>query len=143
MTIANLISSGIKQPSPLPDLLKMLPAEGVVPRSVKYFHGKAAMDTVKFVRDDVFRLKSHPEVAVATYASGKAMVLKYGSTSEAGMVITSASRASELKSFTFVQSGKLVGAVWSLVGKPADTALLNRLKKAMASPGQSVEPTGK
>jgi hypothetical protein len=143
MTIANLISSGIKQPSPLPDLLKMLPAEGVVPRSVKYFHGKAAMDTVKFVRDDVFRLKAHPEVAVATYASGKAMVLRYGSTSEAGMVIASASRASELKAFTLVQSGKLVGAVWSLVGKPADSSLVSRLKRSMSAPGPSAEQSTK
>ncbi len=145
MAIAKLIASQVRDASPLPDLLKLLPSQGVVPRTVKYFHGKAAMDTVKFVREDLFHLKAHPDVAVATYTApqSRAMVLRYGSTSEAGMVFAAASKSTDLKALTFVQNGRVVGAAWSLVGKQADAGLVTRLKKSIASPGPSVEQVGK
>jgi hypothetical protein len=148
LALGTTLVAGIKEASAPPDLLRSLPQEGYVARTAKYFHGKAAMDTVKFVREDVFRLKARPEVAVATYANppGKLMVIRYGSATEAAQALHAAQQASETKGTIFVQQGRLLGAAWTakskpidLAGKPVDPALVSRLKRTLQKPGPSLE----
>lgn len=139
--LANALIAAIPDPGKRPDLLNYLSSAGYVPRSAKYFHGKAAMDTVKFVRDDLFRTKANPEIAVASYAApaGKMMVIRYGSSSEAALVLKAAQEATELKNFSFVLKGSLLGAAWSTVGKPVDASFVARLKHSIDQPGKSLE----
>lgn len=141
LTLGTTVLKNIKEGGALPDLLKSLPSEGCVPRTVKYFHGKAAMDTVKFIRDDVFRLKAKPDVSVATYANptGKLMVVRYGTKDEATQALASAQQARDCKTMTFVQEGKLLGAAWTTTGKPADPVLVKRLAEALRKPGKGAE----
>jgi len=141
MALARTIASNIKEAGTYPDLLNYLPHGAYIPRSAKFFHGKAAMDTVKFVREDLFRLKSKPEVAVANYSAPavRMMVLRYGSSSQAAEVARSAQKSSETKGMRFVVQGRVVGAVWSTLGKPIDDVVLGSLKAAIQKPGKSIE----
>ncbi len=135
------LAAAISETGSRPDLLSRLPSEGYLPRSAKYFHGKAAMDTVKFVRDDLFRTKAKPEIAVASYVApaGKMMVIRYGSSSEAAMVLKTAQKATELKNFSFVVKGTLLGAAWSSMGKPVDAGFVAKLKQSLDKPGKTLE----
>jgi hypothetical protein len=141
LALGTALVGGIKESGVPPDLLRYLPQTGYVAKTAKYFHGKAAMDMVKFVRDDVFRFKARPEAAVATYKNppGKLMVIRYGSTSEAGQALQAAQQSSGTKGMTFVQQGRLVGAVWGAPHKPVDAALIERLKRALQKPGPLLE----
>ncbi len=138
MAMGTILTDSVNEEGPLPDLLRYLPQQGYVAKSAKFFHGKAAMDIVKFVRDDVFRLKAgRQEVAVATYAAppGKLLVIRYGSTSEAEAALHAAQEATETKGLVFVQQGRLLAAAWSATGKPVDPGLVERLKQTLRKPG--------
>lgn len=145
LAMGTTLVSGIREAGALPDLLRFLPQEGSVPRSAKYFHGKAALDTVKFLREDVFGMKARPEAAVATYATppGKLMVIRYDSASTAARMLRAAQASRETKALTLVQEGRLLGVAWSLKGQPADGALVDRLKRTLHRPGLPVEAIGR
>jgi hypothetical protein len=141
LALGTTLVNGIREASPPPDLLRCLPQDGYTPRSVKYFHGKTALDTVKFLREDIFGMKARPEAAVATYTTppGKLMVIRYGSTTAAASALRAAQASRETKGMAFVQEGRLLGVAWSAKGKPLDGALVERLKRALRKPGPPLE----
>ncbi len=146
LTLGTTLTNSIREAGPLPDLLRSLPQEGYVARSVKYFRGKTALDTVKFLREDVFGMKARPEVAVATYANppGKLMVIRYASTTAAAQALRVAQMSRETNGMILVQQGRTLGAAWSAKGKPLDGALVERLKRALRKPGPLLEgPPGR
>lgn len=125
------------RPGQLPDLLRYLPRQGYVQNSVRFFRGKPALDTVKFLPQDVFRLRVHPEAAVAQYTrpQGTVMVIRYPTAKTAAEVAQACRRTPAVKDIQVVQQGRLLGAVWGAPSRSAGALLLERLRNSLRRPG--------
>ncbi|MGQ9525135.1 MAG: DUF6599 family protein [Armatimonadota bacterium] len=121
----------------LPDLLRYLPRNGYVENSVKFFHGKPALDTIKFLPKDVFGLRAFPEAAVAQYARprGTAMVIRYPSVDAASDAETRCRRMLEARGTQVVRYGRMLGAVWGAPSTSAAAQLLRRVANTLRKPG--------
>lgn len=135
--IAGLIANGIHEETKPPDLLRWLPEAGYEPQTAKFFHGKTALDTVKFLREDLFNMKTRPDVVAATYKNpaGKLMVIRYASATVAKQVLQTAQKSRDTQGMVFVQEGNLLGVAWAMKGKTLDPALVNRLTFTLHKPG--------
>ena len=139
LAFASEQANEIKEIGTPPELLRYLPKEGYIAGTAKYFHGKAAMDTIKFIRDDAFQFKTRPDAAVASYVGARAMVIRYGSSSKTAQVLGVVQRSPDTKSMIFTQQGNLLGVVWSLNGAQPGPSVMQRLKRVMANPGSALE----
>jgi ferredoxin len=76
-----------------PNLLAYLPDEGLIPKSIKFFHEKINLNNIliteHFIEENVFRLNQKTQVAIADYKARSSsepvrlMVVKYPDASEA------------------------------------------------------------
>ena len=82
-----------------PELVDTLPPEGLVPRSVKFFHEKLALDNIIWtVEDNVLSLDANTDALVAAYDYGGArvslLIVAYPEAAAAGRALESLAAAS-------------------------------------------------
>jgi hypothetical protein len=137
LAFAKAFGAQVPRRGRLPDLLRHLPREGYVENSVKFFHGKSALDTVKFLPQDVFGLRALPDVAVAMYnrPRGSAMVIRYPTAKAAAEAVQACRRTPTAKGILVVRQGRLLGAVWGTPSSSAAAQLLRRLENRLKKPG--------
>lgn len=137
LAFAKAFSAMITRRGQLPDILRYLPRQGYVQNSVRFFHGKPALDTVKFLPQDVFGLRAHPEAAVAQYTrpQGTVMVVRYPTAKTAAEAAQTCRRTPAAKGIQVVQQGRILGAVWDAPNRSAEALLLERLRNSLRRPG--------
>ena len=137
LAFAKAFTERVQRRGGLPDLLRCLPRQGYVENSVRFFHGKPAMDTVKFLPQDVFGLKARPEVAVAQYARprGTVMVIRYPTAKAAAEAERACRRTPAARDIQVVRQGRILGAVWGAPNRSAEVQLLQRLRNSLRRPG--------
>lgn len=136
LSLGRAISARIKQKGALPDLLAYLPTESYIENSVKYFHGKFALDTIQFIKNNAFRLGPHTDVAVAAYEGPKRrlMLIRYPSMGAAERAMRTYHESFEVKSMMATQHGPFIGVVWGGKDEFAAKQLLTRLSHTLKEP---------
>lgn len=69
LQLALALEQSIPSPGAYPDLLRYLPQQGYVPHSAKFFHGKFALDTVWFQKENLLQVGPQTDVVFAQYRS--------------------------------------------------------------------------
>jgi hypothetical protein len=143
LTLGKAAAARISDRGDLPDLLRYLPRDGYRDNSVRYFHGKMALDTIKFIRENLFALSPQTEVVVASYEQpkGKLMLIRYPSTAAAESAMNGCRQAPAARSISVMRQGRLIGAAWDAgtasLRAPGGAArpLLDRLRHTLQRPG--------
>jgi len=73
--LAKGLEQQIAEPGELPELLRRLPTEGLVPGSSRYFHGKFALDTIWFESENVLQVSNLTDGAAASYSAPEGTLL--------------------------------------------------------------------
>ncbi len=134
--LARRVEAQIGDAGALPDLLRYLPAEGRVPDSGRYFHGKFALDTVWFQRDNVLSVGERTETVAARYeqpAAG-ALVTAYATADEAQVALAQWAK-SRSAGEAAVAVGSRLGLVFDAADAGAAETLSARLRRSLADPG--------
>jgi hypothetical protein len=136
LPLGKMIGRSVKDRGDPPDLLRYLPVEGYRPDSVKYFRGKAALDTVKFVQQDVLGLRQGAEVAAAVYRQpvAKALVARYAKEEAAVRALAACKRLPPSAGLQVIRQGRLLGAAWG-TSQTAARQLLAKLERSLRQPG--------
>ena len=82
MNLGKEISGRIPREGPLPDILASLPAEGLIPESIRYFHHHVWLNSYYFIsNDNLLLIDSKTEALLAAYRSARGkyflMLIKY------------------------------------------------------------------
>lgn len=86
--LGRAIAGAIKEEGPLPPILAVLPAEGLIPESVHYFHHYVWLNSFQFVSDEnVLDIDAATPAVLAKYKRGNAawslLLVRYPDTSRA------------------------------------------------------------
>lgn len=137
LAFAKAFSAMVTRRGQLPDILCYLPRQGYVENSVRFFRGKPALDTVKFLPQDIFGLRARPEAAVAQYTrpQGTVMVIRYPTARSAAEAAQACRKTPAASGIQVVQQGRILGAVWGAPSSSAGARLLERLRNSLRRPG--------
>jgi len=134
LAFARALSRAISQRGAPPDLLRYLPRRGYVQNSARFFRGKAALDIIHFVPEDIFGLRTGAEMVVGTYSTppGIILVARYPDGQAAQRALRAIYRSSS--GAQAVGRGRIVGAAWA-TSPSARGRLLRMASSALLRPG--------
>ncbi|HET6384624.1 MAG TPA: DUF6599 family protein [Armatimonadota bacterium] len=136
LPLARSMTSAIRERGALPDLLQYLPHAGYVQNSVKYFHTKPALDTIRFTEDGSFQLTPSTEAAAASYAGGVSLVvIRYPTAGAAGAALRALPPAPRRRPLFVVGHDRLIGAAWDRTDGRAARKMLDKLHSLLLKPG--------
>lgn len=120
MELGSTVASLILAQGSRPDILRLLPVEGLRPRSVRYLHDHVLLNYHFYLSNqNILNLGAHTDAALAEYQRGeqlaRLLVIRYTSEGESVKAYTSFVKhylpEADVKGLTMLENGKWSGAV--------------------------------